>query len=60
MRDVPSDASTQRWLVRALDGAIADELRTFQRLGLGSVAYAELQRFRSAQLCLESSSAVAA
>lgn len=43
---IPSAAAKQSWLIRALDGAIADELRQLGRLGLSNQAAEMLVSFR--------------
>lgn len=43
---MPSAAAKQSWLIRALDGAIADELRQLGRLGLSDQATEMLLSFR--------------
>jgi hypothetical protein len=46
LKQMPATGSGQTWLVRALDGAIADELRQLQRLGLDEEAQESLAGFR--------------
>ena len=45
---MPTNAQSQTWLIRALDGAIADEVRQLNRLGLDSEARGLLLTFRQA------------
>jgi hypothetical protein len=45
---MPTTAQSQTWLIRALDGAIADEVRQLDRLGLGGEARGLLLTFRQA------------
>ena len=45
---MPPTAQSQTWLIRALDGAIADEVRQLDRLGLGGEARGLLLTFRQA------------
>lgn len=46
LQQMPARGSGQTWLVRALDGTIADELWQLQRLGLDEEAQESLVSFR--------------
>ena len=57
---IPSTAAKQSWLIRALDGAIADELRQLARMGLSDQATEMLVSFRQTLEWLKSSRSQAA
>jgi hypothetical protein len=48
IKQIPATAESQTWLIRALDGTIADELRQLDRFGLADEAQRQLQTFRQA------------
>jgi hypothetical protein len=55
LKQMPGEGSSQTWLVRALDGSIADELRLLQRLGLEEAARESLESFRQTMRWLAAS-----
>ena len=57
---MPAAVGTQRWLIRALDSAIADELRQLERLGRGDDANEMLSSFRQTMAWLNASQSRAA
>ena len=57
LKQLSSGSASQTWLVRALDGAIADEVLQLERIGLGGEAKTILGEFRKTLGNIEASRA---